>query len=355
MDIVNLLGSAMGLAFVSGINLYATILTVGIGINAGWIEPTGQYEQLAILGHPAVLLAAGALYAVEFFADKVPWVDTTWDSIHTFIRPFAGAFIGAAALGHLDPGVEVAALLLLGGVSLTTHATKATTRLVVNTSPEPVSNTLISLGEDVFVVGGAYAAMVHPAVMFVVVAVALAIMAYLGPKTLRLVRAELLAFGAVLGAPFRGGAEAAGAARWDRIPEAYAKALPGKLPKPDLCLRCVSGSGAAPRRNLLGYLYVSGDTAFFVWRRWFRARRQDIELAHADDAFLETKLLFARLGIDVGSRRLTFYCFRDGTGRAAAAVRVLEDRIARRAAGPPAPAAGEPAPAPGATADVSPN
>ena len=154
MEILDQLGVALGLASLAGVNLYLTVFVVGLSVRFGWVELFSQYEQFAVLGSPAVLGVAGAFFLVEFLADKVPWVDSVWDSVHTLIRPIGGTMLAMAALGELDTEFTVIAGLLSGGASLITHATKASTRLVLNMSPEPVSNMFASVAEDGLVLGG---------------------------------------------------------------------------------------------------------------------------------------------------------------------------------------------------------
>jgi hypothetical protein len=171
MDLTTL-GFAMGSAWLSGINLYATVLTLGLLQRFHLAHLPGD---LAYLGHTWILVLAGALYLVEFIADKVPLVDSTWDLIHTFIRVPAGAILAATAFAHFDPSVRLAALLAGGGIALSSHGTKAATRLAANTSPEPVSNVVLSLLGDALTVGGTLLMAVHPLVILVVVLVALVI------------------------------------------------------------------------------------------------------------------------------------------------------------------------------------
>ena len=160
-QISSTLALSMGLAWASGINLYATLLTLGLMANTGnMVLP----DDLQIVANPLVMVAAGLMYGVEFFADKTPGVDTGWDAIHTFVRIPAGAMLAAGAVGDLNPAVEVAAALLGGGLAAGTHATKAGSRVLINTSPEPFSNWLASVGEDVAVIGGVWASVKHPAV-----------------------------------------------------------------------------------------------------------------------------------------------------------------------------------------------
>jgi hypothetical protein len=136
-----------------------------------------QFEALRVLGEPIALLVAGALFFVEFFADKIPWLDSAWDAVHTVIRPVGGALLATRVFGDLSPVAEVVALLLLGGVTLATHGAKATVRLTANASPEPFSNWLLSLTENGLVVGIVWLAMGHPilALVFGIVGLALAL------------------------------------------------------------------------------------------------------------------------------------------------------------------------------------
>ena len=151
---LNLLGVALGLACLAGINLYLTVFVVGLAINQHWIVLSPAYQSLEVLGNPVIVSVAGILYFLEFFADKVPWVDSAWDAVHTIIRPIGGALLAIQVLGHSTPGFDVIVALLAGTTSLMSHTAKATSRLIANTSPEPFSNIGLSLVEDAAVVGG---------------------------------------------------------------------------------------------------------------------------------------------------------------------------------------------------------
>ena len=158
-DIVNTLALTLGASWASGINLYAAILALGIMGSMGAMDlPPG----LEILSDPMVIAAAGFMYFVEFFADKTPGLDTGWDAIHTFIRIPAGAMLAAGAVGDVAPAAEFAAFLVGGGIAATAHATKAGSRVLINTSPEPVSNWTASIAEDITVFGGIWAALNYP-------------------------------------------------------------------------------------------------------------------------------------------------------------------------------------------------
>jgi hypothetical protein len=185
MDIVQPIALAMGASWASGINLYAAILTLGV------LSITGNMAlppDLAILANPLVIGAAGLMYAVEFFADKIPGVDTIWDTIHTFVRIPAGAMLAAGAVGELGMGAELAALMVGGSMAAATHATKAGTRAMVNTSPEPFSNWTLSIGEDVAVFAGMWAAVQHPWIFLALLILFILLMVWLLPKIWRGVR-----------------------------------------------------------------------------------------------------------------------------------------------------------------------
>ena len=185
MDALQALSLAMGTAWTSGINLYATVAALGI---AGRIEMIQLPPDLQVLSHPAVIAVACIMYVIEFFADKVPYVDSGWDALHTFIRVPAGAILAARSLGDMNPALEVAALLAGGTVALAAHGTKATTRLAINMSPEPFSNWFASITEDLAVLGGLWMIFNHPMIMLVLVLGFLALVIWLIPKLFRLAK-----------------------------------------------------------------------------------------------------------------------------------------------------------------------
>jgi hypothetical protein len=191
VDRLNLLSVALGLAALAGINLYLTVLATGLAIHFHWITLSPDYRALEVLGHPAVIIIAGVLYLLEFFADKIPWVDSIWDAVHTVIRPIGGALLAIQVLGHPSPTFTVIVALLAGGASLITHTAKASTRLATNSSPEPFSNVALSLGEDAAVIGGLALIYHNPIVALSILAVAIAAFFYFAPKILRTMKAKL--------------------------------------------------------------------------------------------------------------------------------------------------------------------
>ena len=159
-------------AWASGLRLYLVAFVLGLAARTGYLALP---EGLAILSHPYVIAASGFLLAVEFLADKVPGVDSAWDAVHTFIRIPAGAVLAATAFGDFDKGAQVIAFLLGGGLAFSSHGTKAAARAVINTSPEPVTNVVASLTEDVVAVSSILLAVFYPVVIVVVVVIGLVI------------------------------------------------------------------------------------------------------------------------------------------------------------------------------------
>jgi len=182
------LGLALGAGFSSGLNLYATIATLGLLERYRIIHLPGS---LQVLSHPWVLGIALALYAIEFLADKIPYVDTVWDAVHTLIRPPAAALLAYGATVAAPAEWRWSAALLAGGVALTSHSTKASTRAAVNTSPEPFSNWLLSLGEDALAVWLTWMATVHPTATIVVVTFLIALAGFLLFHLFRFLRRSL--------------------------------------------------------------------------------------------------------------------------------------------------------------------
>jgi hypothetical protein len=166
---------AAALAWGSGLRLYAVLFLVGLAAWMGWVELP---PWLGLLAHPIVLGASGFMTLVEFFADKVPWLDSVWDAVHSFIRIPAGAALAAAVFGDSGTAVALAATILGGGIAAGTHLAKAGGRAAINTSPEPFSNWGASLIEDGVVPAGLWVAFAHP-VVFLVLLVLFAVAAAL--------------------------------------------------------------------------------------------------------------------------------------------------------------------------------
>jgi len=186
--IIKTIALTMGVAWASGINLYAAILVLGImGATGNITLPPG----LIVLTDPLVIGAAGVMYVTEFIADKIPGVDTGWDTIQTFIRIPVGALLAAAAIGEVNPPVAIAAALLGGGMAASTHATKSGARVLINTSPEPFTNWAASLGEDIAVFVGLWTALYYPWVFVIFLVLFILLLVWLLPKIWKGVKAVL--------------------------------------------------------------------------------------------------------------------------------------------------------------------
>ena len=153
------LAQLVPLAFASGLNVYATVAVLGLCEHFHLVDLPDQFRAF---DHPAIIGVAVVMYLVEFVADKIPWFDSVWDAVHTVVRPIGGALVAITAMGHASPIATALAALLGGSIAMTTHVTKAGTRAAVNTSPEPFSNWILSLGEDAVAIGISYAALNHP-------------------------------------------------------------------------------------------------------------------------------------------------------------------------------------------------
>ncbi|GAT32073.1 hypothetical protein TSACC_2470 [Terrimicrobium sacchariphilum] len=319
-DVLQTLGVALGLAALAGLNLYLTVFAAGLAIHFSWVALPASLQSLHVLGDPWVIVVAGILYFLEFWADKVPWIDSANDSVHTIIRPIGGALLAVLALGDAHPTVKVVAALLAGGVTLSAHAAKAGARLVANTSPEPISNIGLSLGEDAVVLGGLTLVAWYPIVALIVTVAAIVVIWVVLPKLMRSVRATSWLAWRKLNEPAEGGDD-------DNI----FRKIPGPC---ELLLRrahattegftvavpCISGGGPRLPRNVFGWLIrFEGGRLFFVGPRRFGPIVVEIGL-EGRDILRESRFLSERLLIS-GPSTTNVFLFERGH-------RVLCDRLA---------------------------
>jgi hypothetical protein len=301
MEILATLGVALGLASLAGLNLYLTVFATGLAIQQHWIDVSATYPELAILAHPAILAISGTLYVLEFFADKVPWVDSLWDAVHTVIRPLGGAFIAIRVLGSPDPVIDVIAALLAGGATFATHTVKAGTRLIANHSPEPFSNIALSVGEDVAVIGGLYLIKQDPVLALIVFALILVAIAWFGPKLFRAAKVHLWLIWRKVASPAA-----------DHLDTELPKTLPHEL---DIAFHtvnlegdriawavpCISTSARNIPGNLFGYLVATethtGRVAFVAKRRWSQVAEEisldRYKVAHEPKFLSENVVLYS--------------------------------------------------------------
>jgi len=185
VDALSGFGRTLGFSFAAGVNLYATVAILGFAARYGWVDLPPQYQ---VFDNNWIIGAALILFVVEFFADKIPWVDSVWDAIHTIIRPIGGALIAVASIGHAPPATQTLVALVGAALAASTHLTKAGTRAVANTSPEPFSNWILSVSEDGFAIGLGLLALKYPLAAAIVVLVCLALIVVFAHWLIRAVR-----------------------------------------------------------------------------------------------------------------------------------------------------------------------
>jgi len=190
MEVLITLGRTLGFSFAAGLNLYATVAILGLASRFKWVELPAQFS---VFDNDVVIVVALLLYLVEFFADKIPYLDTVWDLVHTAIRPLGGAFVAVASVGDASPAAQGLAALLGGTLAAGSHLTKAGTRAVANTSPEPLSNWVLSVAEDGLVVGLGLLALTHPVAALLVTAVLVGLIAVFAAAIVRAVRRRFAA------------------------------------------------------------------------------------------------------------------------------------------------------------------
>ena len=331
VDTVELIGATMGLGFVAGIRLYATILTLGLAIRFGWFHPGPMAAQLRILAEPMVLIAAGVACAIEFFADKVAWVDSLWDSFHAFIRPIGAVVVSAAVLGSFDPALKVTLIVLCGGVAFASHSSKAATRLLVNHSPEPFSNIAISLAEDALVPFGVWLSLRHPQIVLALVLTFLATFFWAAPKVFRAVRLQFVAFIIWLGVgehikqneaspDFFASMNPDVAAALNVVARHAAPIVASDAQKvrralhldaPAAGIRAAATDNIRGLGNSIGYLVIGAEDLAFVAKRGLRQRVHRIKFADIEQAQWKRGLLMNRLIVRTPKGEQAFYVFKD--------------------------------------------
>ena len=335
MERLDLLAVALGLAALAGINLYLTVFVTGLAIHFHWITLAQQYQSLEVLGNPWIITIAGILYFLEFFADKIPWVDSIWDAVHTVIRPIGGALLAIQVLGHPSPAYTVIVALLAGGTSLVAHTAKAATRLASNSSPEPFSNIGLSLGEDAAVVGGLALVHFNPIVALVIFLICIGAFFYFAPRIWRAMKVKIWLAWRKLNGP---------AAR--DVPVDLPSTLPARLApvfgKENLlgetiawAVPCVSGRGRGIPANLFGALVATNEEpqrVIFVAQKGRRALARTIDLEGSNIA-REPKFLCENLVIFPATGKGPRYLFVFSRPHAALVEQVVED-LNRRLAEP---------------------
>jgi hypothetical protein len=331
MEVLQTLSVALGLAALSGYSLYLTVFTTGLAIHFGWVHLASQFSSLSVLGDPAVLIVSGILFTLEFFADKIPWVDSIWDAAHTVIRPIGGAFLATRALGQTSPAFEVLVALLGGAMSFASHSLKASTRLVVNTSPEPFSNIAISTGENAFVFGAVALLWHYPVAVFLFLCLVFGLTFYFLPKIWRSISIHLWFISRKLN-------QLSGPEKIDQLPaklpsryEALFKRMTGSPATFAWAVPCVSGKGKFLEPNRFGYLVASHEDPAKVWfiSKTIIGHASKMLEIQQFKVSLERRLLFEELNLySLGkNRRFAFRFDRSNADLAAKVAAELEHRL----------------------------
>lgn len=294
METLQLIASATGLGVLAGVRLYLTVLCLGLAVRFEWLELSESFSALQILGDWRVIGVAALAVILEFAADKIPWLDSAWDSVHTFIRPVGAALLSVAAFDSIDPGMRTILVLLTGGAALTSHSAKAATRVAVNHSPEPFSNVALSLAGDAVVPVSLWLMFEYPLLIGGIAMAFLLVVALIAPRIFRVLRVHFIALRSCLGVWLESEQENA-AAKVDLrnlpreaavpLPERYARYVNEKYGAREVfALRGVFRRGAGKLRNRVGYLCVLPDKfVFLASRPWGMAVH---ELKHEDVASL---------------------------------------------------------------------
>lgn len=332
MEQLQLLGIALGLATLSGLNLYLTVFATGLAVQQQWITLAPQYQSLDILAHPAVLVISGVLFALQFFADKIPWIDSLWDAVHTVIRPIGGALLAIRVLGTPDPVYDVIVAILAGGVTLVAHSTKSGIRLVANHSPEPFSNIGLSVAEDAVVIGGLSLMWHDPVLALIVFTLALATLAYVGPRIFRALKVNLWLLWRKLASPAEDHADAELPAHLplDHHIIFHSKNLLGE--KIEWAVPCVSVSARRILGNVFGHLVATAEDRTRVWfvgKSGWRSIAEEVDLttykvAHESKFLSENVVLYSL-------ERKPKYCFvfdRPRNSLVKKLARSIQDRLA---------------------------
>jgi Domain of unknown function (DUF4126) len=324
MDVLQTLAVALGLAALSGYSLYLTVFLTGLAVHFDWIHLAPQYASLHVLADPAIIIVSGILFVIEFFVDKIPWLDSLWDAIHTFIRPVGGALIAIQTLGHPGPVFNVIVGLVAGAVTFTSHSVKTGTRLIVNQSPEPFSNVAVSLGENVLV--GAMFALLwsHPLIALGILLVFFSVAFYFLPRIWRTIRIRIWFIRQKMKQPARRTAVELLA----NLPGPYERWF-HKLVEPRQTVRwavpCITGKGKLIPRDQFGYLTATEEQlsqVFFVVKGWFASAK----LFEIDDfePTIKQRFLYDEIILFTPGKN-DRYSFRFDRSQAGLAPLVLED------------------------------
>jgi hypothetical protein len=328
MEVLQTLSVALGLATLSGYSLYLTVFATGLSIHLGWVHLAPQFASLSVLGDPVILIISGILFVLEFFADKIPWVDSVWDAVHTVIRPLGGAFLAVRALGSTNPVLEVAIALLGGAMSFASHSLKASTRLVVNSSPEPFSNIAVSTGENILVLGAVTLLWHYPIVVFSICVVVFALTFYFLPRIWRSISVNLWMIARKLNQLSLGNTDIKLPDQFPARFETGFRRLTGRETTVAWAAPCVSGKGKNLEPNRFGYLIATNEDlnkVYFVTKTLLGDSSKTLEI---DKVSLDHRLLCEELNLCSKDRPFSFKFDHSRAQIASAIARNLERRLA---------------------------
>lgn len=288
METMELLGSTLGIGFLAGIRLYATVLLIGLVVRFHWIALPPTFAHLSVLGNKWVLAAAAAGATFEFLADKIPWVDSLWDAIHTVIRPAGAILLGATAASGEDPVTRVVIALLCGGVAFSGHSSKAATRLLANHFPEPFTNLALSFAGDVFIPVAFWVLIKHREIALGAMGLFIFLFAWFSPPIFRNLRVECIAIGALLAKYF---------------------SKPPTHPEPS-CIRCSGARGVKGLTRSVGDLCLEPKHYVFTTKRLFRKRIHRIPLNQVMAAKLHRGLFMDELTFTIQDDEQVFDIFK---------------------------------------------
>lgn len=311
MNAIQTLTGILGLSFVSGINLYAAVLVVGLGIRYHLL--TGLPPALNDLAHPLAIGVAGFMYLVEFVVDKVPYVSALWDAGHTFIRPLGGALLALGVAAHASPIVQIVSFLLGGSVALGTHSTKMGIRVLAHASPEPVSNSILSVGEDLSVVGLILLVYTHPMAALAVLLTLLTAIAIFTPLLYRILVFMMRGVAGRVMSWFPGPGDSAPAVCPAWLEGRLAAIAPAR---DERVFPCFARSCDRAPKMKRGYLVRTGERYYFAYRAFGKPRVIPLGSDEKRDVSLHTGTLFDVLAVsDARNRKDTVYLAKDWSAR----------------------------------------
>lgn len=310
METLVLLTKIFGISFTSGINLYATIGLVGLAIRFNLIQ--NLPEQLNILANEYVIGTALIMYTCEFVADKIPAFDSIWDSVHTFIRPFAAAMLALMAVGDCPLYMKIIVFILAGGVALTSHTAKAGIRLVANTSPEPFSNSILSVAEDIGVFALVALIITHPFIAASIILVLLAIILWQGPKlvgfTFFMFKSLALKIQSLLPAEKHINNEI--------MPSTFDNYLSKTLDEGEKVYLTLESTFKGPKKGS-GYMVVSESRLIILYKTWFMVRHLEFDIPEMNRLSFQSNFLTDRISFNHNNKQIVLVLFKSNSRKLA--------------------------------------